>query len=102
MPRRGAIASSAACALPAYRAVCWHGTGISLPQATVAQSRLFDDLPEGFTYQDRLLTPHEEIRLLDRLSRVAFEDFEMRGKIARRRVAFFGRAYDASAVPTPP
>jgi alkylated DNA repair dioxygenase AlkB len=68
----------------------------------MVQTPLFEDLPDGFTYRSELLTLQEEAGLLDRLSRVAFKDFEMRGRIARRRVAFFGRSYDKTASPPPP
>jgi alkylated DNA repair dioxygenase AlkB len=65
-------------------------------------SPLFDDPPDGYTYQNGLLTPHEEAGLLDRLSGVTFQDFEMRGRVARRRVAFYGGADDVSADSSPP
>jgi hypothetical protein len=34
---------------------------------------------------------------LDAIAHVAFSDFEMRGVVARRRVAFFGQSYDRGA-----
>jgi alkylated DNA repair dioxygenase AlkB len=56
---------------------------------------LFDvDLPAGFRYQDDFLSAEDETSLLDRIERVEFDNFEMRGVVARRRVAFFGRTYD--------
>jgi alkylated DNA repair dioxygenase AlkB len=55
-----------------------------------------EDLPAGFRYQDAFLSPGEENGLLDRIAEVTFSAFEMRGVVARRRVAFFGQAYDAS------
>lgn len=59
------------------------------------------DLPAGFRYEDAFLTADEEAALIARLDEVAFSNFEMRGVVARRRVAFFGQAYDASR-PTGP
>jgi alkylated DNA repair dioxygenase AlkB len=57
--------------------------------------RLFDhDLPPGLHYRDNFITESEERELLDAIAGVAFSDFEMRGVIARRRVAFFGQSYD--------
>ena len=40
---------------------------------------------------------HERV-LLEAIADVAFVDFEMRGVVARRRVAFFGQSYDRTAV----
>jgi alkylated DNA repair dioxygenase AlkB len=61
------------------------------------------ELPEGFRYQDAFLEAAEERALLDHIGQVTFSAFEMRGVVARRRVAFFGQAYDASrpALPMP-
>ena len=54
------------------------------------------DLPEGFRYEEAFLSAAEESALLEAIEQVAFSAFEMRGVVARRRVAFFGQAYDAS------
>jgi alkylated DNA repair dioxygenase AlkB len=61
------------------------------------------DLPAGFRYEDEFLSPDEEGSLLGHIATVTFAAFEMRGVVARRRVAFFGHAYDTSrpAVPMP-
>jgi alkylated DNA repair dioxygenase AlkB len=60
-----------------------------------AQGPLFDvDLPDGFRYRDAFITADEEARLAEQVARVEFSTFEMRGVVARRRVAFFGRSYD--------
>jgi alkylated DNA repair protein (DNA oxidative demethylase) len=62
------------------------------------------DLPDGFRYVDAFLDPAEETALLARIrDGVTFSTFEMRGVVARRRVAFFGQAYDATrpAAPMP-
>ncbi len=52
------------------------------------------DLPEGFQYREQFVAPAEEQSLLDAIAGVTFADFEMRGVVARRRVAFFGESYD--------
>jgi alkylated DNA repair dioxygenase AlkB len=54
------------------------------------------DVPDGFRYQDAFLTSADEQALLVEIRTVTFAAFEMRGVVARRRVAFFGQAYDAS------
>jgi alkylated DNA repair dioxygenase AlkB len=61
--------------------------------------------PDGFVYRPGFLSPAEEERVRAEASAVAFEPFRMRGFVARRLVASFGRsyAYDARAVePGPP
>jgi len=55
------------------------------------------DVPSGFEYRDNFLTETEEAALLAALADVAFSEFEMRGVVARRRVAFFGQSYDGRA-----
>jgi hypothetical protein len=60
-----------------------------------ASGRLFDlDLPDGFHYRPDFITPAEEATLAAAIEDVTFSTFEMRGVVARRRVAFFGEAYD--------
>ena len=60
--------------------------------------RLFEpDLPPGLHYRDNFITAAEEQVLLDAIAGIAFSDFEMRGVVARRRVAFFGQSYDRLA-----
>ena len=54
------------------------------------------DLPPGFRYEDAFLTAGEEAALIHAIGDVTFSAFEMRGVVARRRVAFFGQAYDAT------
>ena len=57
--------------------------------------RLFEhDLPPGLHYRDEFITEAEERELLDAIADIAFSEFEMRGVVARRRVAFFGQSYD--------
>lgn len=60
-------------------------------------SALFDlppVAPEGFRYQDDLVTPAEEAELVGRLAGLAFEPFQFRGYEGRRRVISFGLRYD--------
>ena len=59
-----------------------------------ASPGLFDHLPEGFHYRENFITDTDERALLHAISKVAFSNFEMRGVVARRRVAFFGQSYD--------
>ena len=55
--------------------------------------RLFEyDLPPGFHYRQHFITEADERDLLAAFTNVAFSDFEMRGVVARRRVAFFGQS----------
>jgi alkylated DNA repair dioxygenase AlkB len=59
---------------------------------------LFDpDVPPGFHYRRDFLTEPEEVQLLEAIGTVTFSAFELRGQIARRRVAFFGESYDREA-----
>ena len=61
--------------------------------------RLFEhDLPPGLHYRDDFITETEEQELLDAIAGITFSDFEMRGVVARRRVAFFGQSYDDMTV----
>jgi alkylated DNA repair dioxygenase AlkB len=67
------------------------------------EPNLFEsDLPEGFHYRENFITEADERDLLEAIAGVGFADFEMRGVVARRRVAFFGQSYDRkSAGPLP-
>jgi 2OG-Fe(II) oxygenase superfamily len=69
----------------------------------VTSRALFEpDLPLGFHYREDFITDADERVLLEAIGAVAFADFEMRGVVARRRVAFFGQSYDrTSAGPLP-
>jgi hypothetical protein len=60
------------------------------------------DLPAGFHYREDFISAAEEAALLGDIGRVEFSTFEMRGVVARRRVAFFGASYDAAAAPVQP
>ncbi len=67
-----------------------------------SSDRLFDvAVPEGFRYDDDFLTAADEAALVDAIQQVEFSTFEMRGVIARRRVAFFGASYDSDAPAKP-
>ena len=65
--------------------------------------RLFgDEAPPGFLYRGDFITEPEEAALLDRIATITFSAFEMRGVVAKRRVAFFGQSYDrGEAQPLP-
>jgi alkylated DNA repair dioxygenase AlkB len=60
------------------------------------------DVPDGFQHREDFITSDEESALAAEIRRVEFAEFEMRGVVARRRVAFFGRSYDAGRASTPP
>jgi alkylated DNA repair dioxygenase AlkB len=60
------------------------------------------DLPPGFAYRDGFITPEEESSLVAMLGAIEFDTFEMRGVVARRRVKFYGRAYDLARGPEEP
>ena len=54
------------------------------------------DVPPGFLYRAGFIAVEEEAALLQEIDRIEFSDFELRGVVARRRVAFFGASYDAT------
>jgi hypothetical protein len=60
------------------------------------------DLPSGFLYRDDFISTAEEADLAAHIARIEFAAFEMRGVVARRRVAFFGASYDRADGPSPP
>jgi alkylated DNA repair dioxygenase AlkB len=53
-----------------------------------------EPLPSGFQYRPDFISPAVETQLATEISTVTFSDFEMRGVVAKRRVAFFGETYD--------
>jgi alkylated DNA repair dioxygenase AlkB len=68
-----------------------------------ARGTLFGgELPDGFHYRAGFLSAEDEAALAAEIARVEFSAFEMRGAVARRRVAFFGRSYDSGGTPAPP
>jgi alkylated DNA repair dioxygenase AlkB len=70
----------------------------------VPRSRgLFEvSVPDGFRYGNDFISSDEEALLAEEIAHVDFSTFEMRGVVARRRVAFFGRSYDSERTATPP
>jgi alkylated DNA repair dioxygenase AlkB len=52
------------------------------------------DLPDGFAYRDGFITRDEESALVRHIEAIEFGQFEMRGVVAKRRVAFYGQSYD--------
>ena len=60
------------------------------------------DVPDGFQYREDFITQAEEETLAAQIARIEFSTFEMRGVVARRRVAFFGRSYDAGRATASP
>jgi alkylated DNA repair dioxygenase AlkB len=52
------------------------------------------DTLDGFAYRGDFLTEADEAALVHAIGGVTFSLFEMRGVVARRRVAFFGETYD--------
>jgi alkylated DNA repair dioxygenase AlkB len=60
------------------------------------------DVPPGFLYRAAVIDVAEELDLLTHIKQISFSNFEMRGVVARRRVAFFGHTYEGtSATPLP-
>jgi alkylated DNA repair dioxygenase AlkB len=69
----------------------------------VSSRSLFEpDLPSGFHYRDAFISADEERSLVDHIQCIAFDTFEMRGVIAKRRVAFYGMSYDERDYPERP
>jgi alkylated DNA repair dioxygenase AlkB len=60
------------------------------------------DTPDGFRYREEFISAAEEAELAAHIAGVQFANFEMRGVVARRRVAFFGASYDKGDAPAPP
>lgn len=60
------------------------------------------DLPDGFAFADNFIGVAEEEVLLAGIAQVEFSTFEMRGVVAKRKVAFFGAAYDDRLARTMP
>jgi len=60
------------------------------------------DTPPGFEYREDFLSRDDEAGLIAQIANVEFSNFEMRGVVARRRVAFFGATYDQGDAPVRP
>ena len=54
-------------------------------------------LPEGFVYQPEFIKANEERALLEAVAALPLEEAKYRQYTARRRVAYFGFAYDFSS-----
>jgi alkylated DNA repair dioxygenase AlkB len=59
-------------------------------------------LPEGFQYRTDFISGDEQRMLVSSIERIEFSTFEMRGVVARRRVAFFGASYKSGDEPQGP
>jgi alkylated DNA repair dioxygenase AlkB len=68
----------------------------------VSRSLFAPDLPSGFHYRDDFITADEARDLVDHIGQIAFDTFELRGVVAKRRVAFFGLSYDERTYPERP
>jgi len=51
-------------------------------------------LPDGFSYQDDLISPAEEAALIGQLAEQPFKSFEFQGFTGKRRVVSYGWRYD--------
>lgn len=51
-------------------------------------------LPEGFKYQQDLLSPAEEQMLLEQVRALPLKEFQFQGYVAKRRVVSYGWQYD--------
>ncbi|MDB4900353.1 MAG: 2OG-Fe(II) oxygenase [Gemmatimonadetes bacterium] len=51
-------------------------------------------LPEGFRYEDDLITRAAETALVEQIRHLPFRDFEFQGYVGKRRVVSFGLHYD--------
>ena len=61
------------------------------------QHALFHELPrlpEGFWYEEELLSPDEEEALTSTFERLPFREFDFRGFLGKRRTVSFGWRYD--------
>jgi hypothetical protein len=65
--------------------------------------QLFEpNYPSGFDYRADFISASEEAALIEAIGAVTFDNFEMRGVVAKRRVAFFGQSYDRGTAATIP
>jgi alkylated DNA repair dioxygenase AlkB len=51
-------------------------------------------LPEGFRYQDEVLSPDQESTLVEKFAPLPFKEFEFRGFLGKRRTVSYGWRYD--------
>jgi alkylated DNA repair dioxygenase AlkB len=59
-------------------------------------------VPPGFQYREDFVSIGEASALTQAIAAIEFSTFEMRGVVAKRRVAFFGHSYDAARGPERP
>src|SRR4029453_3446408 len=52
------------------------------------------DFPEGFQYEERVLSPDRERSLIASFEHLQFREFEFRGFLGKRRTVSFGWRYD--------
>ena len=61
----------------------------------VTQPSLFaPGAPEGFQYNDAVLSPDQERDLVEEFARLPFREFECRCFLGKRRIVSFGWRYD--------
>lgn len=67
-----------------------------IPGVATTQSSLFppSGLPEGFCYEDEVLSSDQERTLVEKLAPLPFREFEFRGFFGKRRIVSFGWRYD--------
>jgi alkylated DNA repair dioxygenase AlkB len=61
------------------------------------QTTLFEagpELPQGFHYQPDVITPDQELELLDRVRELPFQHFQFQGYVGNRRTVSYGWRYD--------
>ena len=68
----------------------------------LSEAKTSTNAPEGFQYRNDFVTDEDEAGLAKEIAQLEFSLFEMRGAVARRRVAFFGKSYSAGGPPPPP
>jgi alkylated DNA repair dioxygenase AlkB len=68
-----------------------HIGSMAFVQRALEELRL---LPEGFSYEDGLLSPREEEVLISTFEHLPFREFEFRGFLGKRRTVSFGWRYD--------
>jgi alkylated DNA repair dioxygenase AlkB len=50
--------------------------------------------PEGFRYQEDLISAAEEARLVEHMAALPFREFQFHGYLGKRRVVYYGWRYD--------
>jgi alkylated DNA repair dioxygenase AlkB len=61
------------------------------------QTTLFEagpELPQGFHYQPDVITPDQELEVLDRVRELPFQHFQFQGYVGNRRTVSYGWRYD--------